>query len=163
MGLLSPRDSGFPHLSRWHGYVLILTRCFSEPRGASGRGGQRKLLQSASSWLQPPPFSNAGSPRQSTKGQFVSCLWPEMGTLRKWQAVCKAKSSAPEPRGSPERARWSLGSGKWWDYSAFSPQGPPKFSPPGPGEKEQSWYQDESTVPPHALPVPAVREDRLSK
>lgn len=29
VGLLSPQDYGFPHLSRWCSYLLILTSCFS--------------------------------------------------------------------------------------------------------------------------------------
>lgn len=124
---------------------------FLRTKGRLREGRQKEAPQapqSTSSLASTTPFSNAGSSRQSTEGQLVSCLWPGMGALRKWQAVFKAKSSAPAPwrRPPPQRAHWSLGSAKWYEHSTFSSQGPPKFSPPGLREEERPWCLDESTV-----------------
>lgn len=70
---------------------------FLRTKGCLREGRQKEAPQSTSSLASTTPFSNAGSSRQSTEGQLVSCLWPGMGALRKWQAVFKAKSSAPAP------------------------------------------------------------------
>lgn len=70
---------------------------FLRTKGCLREGKQKEAPQSTSSLASTTPFSNAGSSSLSTEGQLVSCLWPGMGALRKWQAVFKAKSSAPVP------------------------------------------------------------------
>lgn len=80
---------------------------FFRTKGCLREGKQKEAPQSTSSLASTTPFSNAGSSRQSTEGQLVSCLWPGMGALRKWQAVFKAKSSAPAPWRSPPPSRES--------------------------------------------------------
>lgn len=93
---------------------------FLRTKGRLREGRQKEAPQapqSTSSLASTTPFSNAGSSRQSTEGQLVSCLWPGMGALRKWQAVFKAKSSAPASwRSSPPPPRepagpWEVQSG----------------------------------------------------
>lgn len=58
------------------------------------------------------------------------------------QGEVLCSSTLEKPRERP----LVTGKCKVWEHSAFSSQGPPKFSPPGPREEEESWCQDESTV-----------------
>lgn len=63
-------DSGFPHLSRWRGYLLILTSCFSEPQGASGREGKRKLLKVPAAGFDHPPSEMQVHPDKAQRGSL---------------------------------------------------------------------------------------------
>lgn len=132
-------------------WLLVDTdQLFLRTKGCLREGRQKEAPQSTSSLASTTPFSNAGSSRQSTEGQLVSCLWPGMGALRKWQAVFKAKSSAPAPwRRPPPPPReptglWEVQSGT--NTQPSLPKVPPKFSPPGLREEERPWCLDESTV-----------------